>query len=388
MCEHCQGDARFVSRRDKRVVSLLGEFPLKRAYYHCPTCGHGHVPLDNEVGLAASHLTPAAAEVTCLAGVQTSFAQGSEITLRKMCGLRLSESTVERTTESAGERLRALLAAGETFAKLPAGEPEPWEWEHDARGRTCAYVGLDATGIRQQGEGGAKADGRMAYVGLIYNPRGASRTLQRRKQAIPHQVRYLAGFYELDALGLELRRQAAQTGWDEAEQQLALSDGGAGLEEFFRQNFPLATVILDFWHAKEHLVELAKALFGEGSQEGQAWLDERCQQLKHAGGTAVLQALESLDLAGRSDAVRETQRCETNYFRNHRHKMDYPHYLANGWQIGSGPVESACKTVVNARLCGSGMRWGSPGSDALCHLRALYLSEPTQWEAFWRDHPK
>ena len=375
-----------VSRRPKRIISLLGEMPLKRAYYHCPECGQGYFPLDEEVGLGASHLTPAASEVTCLAGVQTSFAQASETTLRKMCGLRLSESTVERTTESAGERLKELLAAGETFAKLPE-ESQPWEWECDVHGRTCAYVGLDATGVRQQGEGGAKADGRMAYVGLIYNPRGAARTLQRRPAALPHQVRYLAGFYELDALGLELRRQAAQTGWDEAQQQIALSDGGSGLEDFFRKNFPLATVILDFWHAKEHLVELAKVLFGDGSEEGQTWLDERCHQLKHAGGAAVRAALEAFDVSSRSEAVREAHRCETNYFRNHQHKMDYPRYLANGWQIGSGPVESACKTVVNARLCGSGMRWGSPGSDALCHLRALYLSEPTQWEAFWRDHP-
>lgn len=375
-----------VSRRPKRIISLLGEVPLKRAYYHCSACGQGYFPLDEEVGLGASHLTPAASEVTCLAGVQTSFAQASETTLRKMCGLRLSESTVERTTESAGERLKELLAEGETFAKLP-GESKPWEWECDVDGRTCAYVGLDATGVRQQGECGAKADGRMAYVGMIYNPRGAARTLQRRPVALPHQVRYLAGFYELDALGLELRRQAAQTGWDEAEQQIALSDGGSGLEDFFRKNFPLATVILDFWHAKEHLVELAKVLFGEGSQEAKEWLEERCHQLKHAGGASVLAELETLDVSSRSEAVREAHRGETNYFRNHRHKMDYPRYLANGWQIGSGPVESACKTVVNARLCGSGMRWGSPGSDALCHLRALYLSEPNQWEAFWRDHP-
>jgi len=144
----------------------------------------------------------------------------------------------------------------------------------------------------------------------------------------------------------------AHTGWDDAEQQIALSDGGAGLEEFFRKNFPLATVILDFWHAKEHLVELAKAVFGEGSDEGQVWLDERCHQLKHSGGAAVLAELEALDVSSRSDAVREAQRRETNYFRNHQHKMDYPRYLANGWQIGSGPVESACKTVVNFRLCG------------------------------------
>lgn len=371
-----------MSRREKHLVSLLGEVTLKRAYYHCRHCHQGHVPLDEETGLSAHQLTPAAAEVTCLAGVQTSFAEASETTLRKMCGLQLSESTVERTTEGAGARLAALLAQGETFALA-----EPWEWHHDARGRTVAYVSGDATGVRQQGVRGAKADGRMATVGMFYNPRGASWTQQRRKASTPHQVRYLAGFYDLDELGLQMRRQAAQIGWDEAEQQIALSDGGAGLEDFFRKNFPLAVHILDFWHAKEHLVELGQALFGVGSEAGKEWLNERCHQLKHEGGAAVLATLESLDVTDRSESARETYRCETNYFRNHQHKMDYPRYVANGWHIGSGPVESACNTVVNNRLCASGMRWGSPGSDAVCHLRALFLSQRSQWESFWRDHP-
>ena len=200
-------------------------------------------------------------------------------------------------------------------------------------------------------------------------------------------MRYLAGFYELEALGLELRGQAAQVGWDQAQQQIAISDGGAGLEDFFRQNFPLATVILDFWHAKEHLVELGKALFGDESPAGKHWLDERCHQLKAAGGAAVRASLEALDVSARSAEVREVHRRETNYFRNHEHKMDYPFYQSQGWQIGSGPVESACKTVVNNRLAGSGMRWGSPGSNALCHLRALFLSQRNQWETFWKDYP-
>jgi hypothetical protein len=315
-------------------------------------------------------------------GVQTSFAEVSERTLRKACGLRLSESTVERTTESAGQRLTKLLEQ-----RIKFGAPEPWEWERDALGKTCAYVSVDATGVRQQGENGAATEGRMAYVAMIYNPRGAARTLERRKASAPHQVRYLAGFYELDALGIETRGQAAQVGWDEAEQQLALSDGGAGLEDFFRKNFPRATVILDFWHAKEHLVELGKALYGEESAEGQQWLDERCHQLKAEGGAAVRVSLEAIDVSGRNELVREHHRRETNYFRNHEHKMNYPDYLNHGWQIGSGPVESACKTVVNNRLAGSGMRWGSPGSNAVCHLRALFLSQRNQWEGFWKDYP-
>jgi hypothetical protein len=66
-----------------------------------------------------------------------------------------------------------------------------------------------------------------------------------------------------DAIGVSERSFYA---W-RRQQQIALSDGGSGLEEFFRINFPLAMCILDVWHANAYLVEFGKALFGEESAE-------------------------------------------------------------------------------------------------------------------------
>ena len=375
--------------RGKRIDSLLGPLHFRRHYYHCGCCHQGCFPRDRRLGLDTAHLTPAASEVASIAGVQTSFAQSAEVTLQKLCGLRLSESTVERVTEAAGERVAKLLSERKTF-----GEKKSWSWQRDARGKTCAYVGLDATGVRQQGEAGTKAEGRMAYVGMIYNPR--SKHDERPPER--HPVRYLAGFYQLDELGLELRRQAAQVGWDQAEQQIALSDGGNGLEEFFRKNFPLAECILDFWHAAEHLTELGLALWPDDQALRQQRVAGWCHQLKLEGGASVLATLDQLELseptrhpakpaAGCPASARAARADCLRYFHNHQHRMDYPRYLANGWQIGSGPVESACKTVVGNRLKGSGMRWGEDGSDAVCHLRALYLSQPGQWESFWKNYP-
>src|SRR5205823_6338974 len=110
---------------------------------------------------------------------------------------------------------------------------------------------------------------------------------------------------------------------------------------------------------------------------------EWCQQLKHEGGPALLATLRALDLRGKRPAVRAVYEEEGGYFANHVHRMDYPTYRARGWQIGSGPVESARKRVVGQRLKGAGMRWGADGADAVCHLRALFLSDPGQWEPFW-----
>jgi hypothetical protein len=349
---------------------------LQRPYYHCRDCHTGQVPWDQELGLTSRFLTPAVAELSSLAGTISSFAPAAERTLQKMTGLRISESTVQRTTEDAGARVGRLLEQRVKF-----GSDRIWNWQLDAEGRRCAYASLDATGVRRQGEHGSRVEGRMAYVAAIYNP--DSEHDERRKE--PHQTRYLSGFYGLDELGMQLRRQAGQVGWDEAEQQIALSDGGNGMEQFLRRNFPRAQIIIDFWHVKEHLLEFCQSLHADDDKASQAWMDKHCQMLKHEGGTRVLKELEAID-PGPSAATRELHRQTVQYFANHQHKMDYPKYTAHGWQIGSGPIESACRTVVGDRLKGSGMRWSDDGADALCHLRALFLSEPDQWDEFWRKH--
>ena len=122
---------------------------------------------------------------------------------------------------------------------------------------------------------------------------------------------------------------------------------------------------------------------GLGAEARQGWLNEQCHRLKHAGGAAVLRELHSLEPQPRSDAARETLRKTLGYFANHVHRMDYPTYLANGWQIGSGPIESSCKRVISHRMKCGGMRWREPGANGVSHLRALYLSDRVCWQSHW-----
>ncbi len=105
--------------------------------------------------------------------------------------------------------------------------------------------------------------------------------------------------------------------------------------------------------------------------------------LRDEGGEVLIATLEAEDWPKVSGlvAVREEV---MRYLRKQVHLIDYPTYESNGWYIGSGAVESACKTVVGQRLKGSGMRWSEAGGHAVCHVRALYRSEPSQWPAFWQ----
>ena len=355
----------------------MGEIVLQdRAYYLCPACHAGHVPVDAALGFSARRLTKGAEELATLAGTVGSFADAAEKFLPKMSGLRLSESTVERTTEEAGWRLGELWDDGHTL-----GQAADWHWNHDAKGRTVAYLSIDATGVGIQGERGAQAEGRMAWVGKIYNP--AASPTEAFPKPHPPSARYLAGLTGLADLGEPLRRQAAQVGMDRAQQWVAVTDCGSGVEEFLRVNFPRAVRIADFFHVAEHLGDLAKAWHVGAPEAAKDQADRWAHTLKHEGGRAILAELEALDRTGRPAATVEVHRQVVQYLDNHSDRMDYPTYLAAGWQIGSGHIEAACKTVVNQRLKLSGMRWGGDGADAVCHLRALYEGESSQWDAFW-----
>ena len=171
---------------------------------------------------------------------------------------------------------------------------------------------------------------------------------------------------------------------DRADRWIGLSDGGAGLEDRLRENFPrVEVIILDFYHPAEKLTGLARRLYPAEETRAEEQAQQWRQLLKDEGGAvlaAVLSAGDWPPRAGLSEAVAEL----IGYLERHAHRMEYPEYLAKGWCIGSGAVESACKTVVGQRLKLAGMRWGEDGADALCHLRALYRSEKGQWEAFWR----
>jgi Uncharacterised protein family (UPF0236) len=413
-CPGCQHPAEFKDYRKKTATSVLGTIHFRRGYYHCRRCGCGLFPFDQETGLGLHRLTPGAERLVSLLGLTAdSFEEAAKKLLPEACGLHLGESTVQSVTEDAGARLGKLHEQGCTL-----GESKPFEWHKDASGKTCAYVGTDLTGVPQQAADGGPAEGRMPYVGVVFNPvpdPPAKQAEAKKPEPLPTpgyepvaetaaprvalpqaaaeparakrprmQARYVAGLMSLAALGLLMRKQAAQVGMENAERWIALSDGGSGLENFLRSNFNRAdlVVILDFWHAANYLETLARAMYPEDEEkrtgQAQAW----CHTMKHEAGAAILKVLKELQLP-RSKAVREAHQEAVQYIGNNVHRMNYPSYLKQGWHIGSGAIESACKTVVGQRLKLAGMRWREYGTDNVCHLRALLKSEKDQWAAFW-----
>jgi hypothetical protein len=170
--------------------------------------------------------------------------------------------------------------------------------------------------------------------------------------------------------------------------KVLLMDGARGLWNYAENNILFADfeMLVDFYHASEHLSALAEALFGKRSQKASDWYEKWRHKLKYerAAVDGLLRSSARYSDRGKlSTARREEIEKQETYFRGNRDKMNYHEFVAAGLPIGSGPVEAACKTIVKARMCQSGMRWSKAGGQNVLNLRVLHQSG--QWDAAW-DH--
>jgi hypothetical protein len=365
-CAYCQYAAKFHSYQQRRVLTVHGEVKVRRAYYYCGRCQQSFLPYDEVLGLM-DEISPGLMPLVCLAGILLPFADAAEDVLQRFAGVRLSASTVLRSTEGEGERLRAQQKEGRMVEPT---QPElAWTAPRE-EGQPAAYVGLDAFSVPMQGIGASKAEQRMLYTALLYTP-GKEHT------------RYLVDF-ELDALAQQIRFQARALGITQVSDLIAVTDGGNGLEEALQRHLAedLQT-ILDWYHAAEHLCDFAKVWHVHDEEARTQWQAQAQGVLYEQGGEALLTSLQALELPPSASAqAQEEWRKLIGYFENNRHRTDYPTYRQKGWDIGSGPTEAGCK-IIGERLKGSGMRWVEDGAAPVASLRALYVSGGKLWDGFW-----
>ena len=172
---------------------------------------------------------------------------------------------------------------------------------------------------------------------------------------------------------------------------IALCDGARGLWSYIDDN-PLYDdyeKLVDYHHTTEHLSKAAEAIFGKGSPQAQHWYDKYCAKLKGEDGGAK-RVLDSLDYYERTARLSKS-RCamldaERTFFTRNAHRMEYARFRKQGWPIGSGPVEAACKSVVKTRLCRSGMRWSRDGGQHILSLRTFVKSD--RWNALWTKYKR
>lgn len=294
-----------------------------------------------------------------------SFRISADAILRRFSRVSLSASTTRRATQAAGQSLAEQQRLG---AIATAHQWQAQDFAVAGQRHTVAYLGLDAFSVPMQGRRGAKAESRMLYTALLYTPDKS-------------QSHYLADF-DLDRLGAQMRQAAQALGLEQADQVIAVTDAGAGIEACIRRHFwDDLLCVLDWYHACEHLQAYAKWLCPRDDAARRAWVKQSETVLWERGGTGLVAYLHKQAAPADEEVAAELRKL-INYFAENEHRTDYPSYKAHGYDIGSGPIESGCK-VVGDRLKRSGMRWVEAGAVHVAALRALFWSGEDVWDAYW-----
>ena len=176
------------------------------------------------------------------------------------------------------------------------------------------------------------------------------------------------------AFANRVHREAQRRGFDTAARRVVIGDGAAWIWNLAAEQFPGAIEIVDIYHAKQHLCDVAKAIYGAGTDLADAWAKARHAELDAGRLRALVTVLRT-----RAETTPEARKC-IHYVFGNRHRMRYPQFRARGLCISSGVVEAGCKQI-GARLKRAGMRWTIAGGNAIIALRCCLLSG--RFEDFW-----
>jgi hypothetical protein len=198
----------------------------------------------------------------------------------------------------------------------------------------------------------------------------------------PGPIKYVARRMKAEEFGRFLYTLAQSCGLDRALEVVILGDGARWIRHLAEEHFPQAVSIVDLYHAREHVWNVANAVHGPGTPHGAAWAKQADELLSHGQIELLVHMIEKLPtIPAEPDASRSIPQIEADYFRSNAERMRYPAFRAKGMHIGSGIVEAACKTVVSTRAKRSGMRWTPDGLDAVLALRTAVLSQ--SYDPFW-----
>ena len=378
----CGESAQYRERRPKPVLTVVGEVIVSRPYYLCPHCHEGQFPADAELDIENTEFSPGVRRMHALVGQDSSFDHGRE-QMKLLAGLEVTTKSVERMAESIGADIarrqqQEMDHAAQLDLPMILGEPVP-----------ILYVLLDGTGVpvvKKETEGrrgkldGSPAHTREAKLGCVFT----QTKWDQEGYAIrdPGSTTYTGAIESAEQFGKRLYVEAWKRGWSRAAKKVVLADGAEWIWNIAKDHFPGAVEIVDLFHARQHLWDLARLLYPNDTKLRNAWIGLHQKRWLDKGKIAKLVA--SLRSIQTSDAeLAKKIRNEADYFATNAARMNYPKFRKQHLFVGSGVIEAGCKTVIGHRLKQSGMFWTVAAANSILALRCSHLNG--RFEDYWES---
>ena len=375
----CGRQARLHEMRPKQLLTVLGPITLQRPYYLCSHCHQGQSPRDEELDVTGTKYSPGVRRMMAVVGSDRSFEHGRE-ELELLAGLQVTTKAVERQAEAIGTDIAQKEQARIKQAKqleLP---------EVSAPAVPMLYIEMDGTQVpmvRSELEGragrleGQPARTREVKLGCVFTQTTTDE--QGRPVRDEASTTYTGAIETAEHFGHRLYSEAWHRGWSRANKKVIIGDGAEWIWNIAEQHFPGALQIVDLYHARQHLWELARALHPNAEARQRRWLKTRQKKLDDGQIEKLVRDLRGLETV--EPQLSEKLRIEADYFERNARRMRYPQFRAQKLFIGSGVIEAGCKTVIGNRLKQSGMFWTVRGANAIIALRCNRLSR--NFEDYW-----
>jgi len=376
----CGHQAQYRELRSKPILTAVGRVEVSRPYYLCSHCHTGQFPADVELDIENTEFSPGVRRMHAVVGQEAPFDQGRQ-QMEVLAGLEVTTKAVERTAEAIGGDIaqgeqREIQRAMQLDLPIVVGEPV-----------RILYVQMDGTGVpvvkketvgRQGKTQGQPAHTREAKLGCVFT----QTTWDEKGYPIrdPDSTTYTGAIETAEEFGKRLYLEAWKRGWSRAEKKVVMGDGAEWIWNLAEQHFPGAVQIVDLYHARQHLWELARKLHPNDEANQKAWMKVHQRRLLDKGKIEKLVgALRSIDVT--NPEVVEKIRTEADYFERNAERMRYPKFRRQHLFVGSGVIEAGCKTVIGSRLKQSGMFWTVRGANAIVALRCCHLNG--RFEDYW-----
>jgi len=385
---------RFKAVREKTFLTAFGEMALPRRCYQNKSDSESYVPLDAGWGMEGQYMAPQVREAVLFSCGHVTPEETAQL-LRKSALFQPHPTAIKHVVEKTGAAIEASRDALDQCIRAAESAPA------DTHAMVASLDGVTVLLNEKGAAMGRPAErprsataqptgssayrcamvGSVSYYAAPEDDGHAPERLESRYTAHMPEEQWPTFKERMEA---ELRQAEEQCPEDAA--RILLLDGARALWNYVEQQplFAQYHKLIDFWHSTEHLSLAAEALFGKGSEQAKKWYDKYRARLLESddGGYQIKRSMDYYEKTLHLSLVRkqalDTQR---TFFRRNAHRMEYATFCERGWPIGSGPVEAACKTLVKARLCRSGMRWTRKGGQHILTLRTYIKSN--RWDAAW-----
>ena len=362
----------FVDYRKKRLLTILGEVTVKRAYYHDQKCHSGFCPKDDALDIAGTSYSPGVRRLMSTVGAMRPFDLGHK-DLEVLAGIRVNAKEVERQTHIVGAQVERFHQEQANDALSDKAVPR-------------MYISMDGTGVPvvksetagRHGKEGGQAKTREAKLGCVFTQAG--RDKDGRPLRDEQSTSYIGAIEKADEFAKRLYTEAKRRGVDNARDVCVIGDGALWIWNIAEEQFHGACQIVDLYHAREHYWTIARACFKSKEEQNQ-WAENRRIELNDGQVEAVITAIEALESHPGYD--KELCEREIGYFEKNKERMRYADFRKRGLFVGSGVMEAGCRTIVGQRLKQSGMHWTVNGANNIIALRCSLLSN--RWEDFWES---